>query len=420
MARDLTNQMPGFTTAEAHRVEYNWIQGVEKLEDYRLGGYHPIMIGCMLHDRYKIVDKLGHGGYSTVWLAYDTNVKQYVALKVNIADAHPREAKAFRALSQPLLDNTRIHESPSTSLPSPPIHPGRDRGPNGTHACYTVAPAECNLREISFSRLFPLDVARALSLRRCYVHGDIHLRNILIKPPSSLDDLSIERFYKKYGEPETVSITRCNGDPLPPYIPTKAVIPILLGKYAEKFTLRDTRLGKDCHTPQALRAPEAMFRPNSPLTFASDIWSLATAIWEIMGMKALFSTDFVPEDDIVAQQVDVLGMMPSEWWVRWEGRGRFFDAERRPTETYSENRWPDLEGSFDDGIQRWRRRWGGEIEKDEKRVFLDLIRRMLMFKPEERLTVEEVLNSEWMVKWALPDYQQSLELCSRPMERHAD
>lgn len=52
-------------------------------------------------------------------------------------------------------------------------HPGRRlvpelldefevRGPNGTHTCYTVTLAACNLRDVSFS-LFPLDVARALS-----------------------------------------------------------------------------------------------------------------------------------------------------------------------------------------------------------------------------------------------------------------
>jgi hypothetical protein len=37
------------------------------------------------------------------------------------------------------------------------------RAPNGEDAFYAVAPAQCNLREISFSRLFPIEVSRALS-----------------------------------------------------------------------------------------------------------------------------------------------------------------------------------------------------------------------------------------------------------------
>lgn len=44
----------------------------EPLERYRKGGYHPIHLGDTLKDgRYKILHKLGWGGYATVWLARD-------------------------------------------------------------------------------------------------------------------------------------------------------------------------------------------------------------------------------------------------------------------------------------------------------------------------------------------------------------
>lgn len=169
------------TVAES-RIEYNWINGVETLEEYRPGGYHPVMVGDVLHGRYHIADKLGFGGYSTVWLARDTHLQRYVAVKINIADSCSRETKALKALSAPLS---------SSSLP---VHPGQGliptildefkvRGPNGEHTCYTVTPAQCNLREISFSRLFPHEVARALSYglaqavaythSRGYVHGGL-------------------------------------------------------------------------------------------------------------------------------------------------------------------------------------------------------------------------------------------------------
>lgn len=171
----------GSTTAENHRIEYNWIKGVEPLEKYQPGGYHPVIVRDVLHDRYHIVDKLGFGGYSTVWLARDTHLHRYVAVKVNTANSLPREPKVLKVLSAPL---------PRPSL----VHPGRGsipvlldefkvRGPNGEHTCYTVAPAQCNLREISFSRLFPLEVARALSYglaqavaythSQGYVHGGL-------------------------------------------------------------------------------------------------------------------------------------------------------------------------------------------------------------------------------------------------------
>jgi serine/threonine protein kinase len=83
--------------------KYNWIDGGENLEKYEPGGYHPIMIGDTLQERYQVVDKLGFGGYSTVWLARDLRLSQYVAVKVGIADSPDRdslrrELKALQAL----------------------------------------------------------------------------------------------------------------------------------------------------------------------------------------------------------------------------------------------------------------------------------------------------------------------------------
>ncbi|RDI86973.1 hypothetical protein Vi05172_g3207 [Venturia inaequalis] len=44
----------------------------EPLHRYRRGGYHPISLGDLLKDgRYRIMHKLGWGGYSTVWAARD-------------------------------------------------------------------------------------------------------------------------------------------------------------------------------------------------------------------------------------------------------------------------------------------------------------------------------------------------------------
>lgn len=44
----------------------------EPLHRYRPGGYHPVHLGDVLKDgRYKILHKLGFGGYSTVWVARD-------------------------------------------------------------------------------------------------------------------------------------------------------------------------------------------------------------------------------------------------------------------------------------------------------------------------------------------------------------
>ena len=63
-------------------MEYHWIDGAECLDLYEPGGYHPVMVNDLRHNRYRIVDKLGFGGYSTLWLAQDEREKGYVAVKI--------------------------------------------------------------------------------------------------------------------------------------------------------------------------------------------------------------------------------------------------------------------------------------------------------------------------------------------------
>lgn len=136
---------------------------------------------------------------------------------------------------------------------------------------------------------------------------DLHLRNVLVKLPSTFDDLSTVQFRKEFGEPETIPITRTDGKPLPPNVPQAAVIPLYSGKKAQDFTMDDARglvlsdfgesfapatdprRGKNCNIPIAKTAPEALFKPDTPLSYPSDIWSLGIAIWEILGMKSIFS-----------------------------------------------------------------------------------------------------------------------------------
>src|ERR1700738_3174039 len=43
----------------------------EKQEDYRLGGYHPVRLGDVMNEQYRVIRKLGYGQYSTVWLVED-------------------------------------------------------------------------------------------------------------------------------------------------------------------------------------------------------------------------------------------------------------------------------------------------------------------------------------------------------------
>jgi len=54
----------------------------EGIDDYKKGGYHPVFVGEVLNGRYVILQKLGWGHFSTVWLSKDVKYNTYVAIKV--------------------------------------------------------------------------------------------------------------------------------------------------------------------------------------------------------------------------------------------------------------------------------------------------------------------------------------------------
>ncbi|CAG9313737.1 unnamed protein product [Blepharisma stoltei] len=64
----------------------------ESSKDYRPGGYHPVHIGELFLNRYIVVQKLGWGHFSTVWLCKDTKYGTYVAMKVQRSAPNYTEA----------------------------------------------------------------------------------------------------------------------------------------------------------------------------------------------------------------------------------------------------------------------------------------------------------------------------------------
>lgn len=74
------------------------------------------------------------------------------------------------------------------------------------------------------------------------------------------------------------------------------------------------------------------------------------------------------------------------------------DAKRR-----SQGTGRSLVNRFVDSIQEPREEFAMEgVGETEKIALLAIFQAMLAFRPSERATTKEIIESEWMLKWALP------------------
>ncbi|RMZ46038.1 hypothetical protein CA14_005425 [Aspergillus flavus] len=291
-------------------------------------------------------------------------------------------------------------------------------GPNGKHKCIVTPPARMGLfdaKEASTFGLFRPKVAQSITAQLSSFVGrhSFTVKVLFIAFPDAIDCLSTSELYKLFGEPESgakfvVMASHCQ-------MAYRRIDDLVFGE--EKIILSDFGESFNPHkTPRfssktlpLLQPPEAIFS-DEPLSFASDIWTLACTIWEISGQRPLFEASWPTADRVTAEQVEVLGILPPEWWGKWSRRLEWFNekGELRPETSRSHDSirrtWDQRFGYC---IQQPRAEAGLEkMTEKEKSAFEDMLRSMLTFRPEERATAQEVLHSDWMKGWGEPALEE--------------
>jgi serine/threonine-protein kinase SRPK3 len=159
---------------------------IENPTKYRPGGFHPVAIGDELHDgRYRVIHRLAHGAYATVWMALDQRPvstaptrSRYVAVKIGTARYDTTEATILRQ-----LHNKPESRSCSLNLADRKTQQDVSRfviavldefdihGPNGTHHCLVselLGPSVSALQHrsgIGGWGLMPLSIARQVAVQ---------------------------------------------------------------------------------------------------------------------------------------------------------------------------------------------------------------------------------------------------------------
>jgi len=197
--------------------DYSDDGGDEGEDGYRPGGYHPVNVGERYHTRYTVLQKLGWGHFSTVWMVHDKKCKvgpyptpEYVALKVQKSAPHYRESaideiELLKSASDCARSDKVLQEFGPSYDPSVVLLLDHfdHTGPNGTHMCMVFEMLGENLLEVIKKydyKGIPIDIVRTIAKQICVgldflhrhchiIHTDLKPENLLIsrppKPPSA-------------------------------------------------------------------------------------------------------------------------------------------------------------------------------------------------------------------------------------------
>ncbi|KAI1644296.1 kinase-like protein [Daldinia loculata] len=301
----------------------------EDLENYEPGGFHPVHLGDVYDRHYRVVHKLGFGGFSTVWLARETITNRWVALKIVAARESPTYEDRSVIARNPSIAGSRLFVTVDRQF--------WIDGPNGRHLCLVLPALGPDLSKLSrgiysrvnpaFAREVSLQAARALIQLHLngLCHGDFTVSNMALRLINEFDLYEEDYLFELFGRPQTAPLRTYSGDPPGPHGPKYIVVPldfcssatnllsseICIIDFDQSFTITGPPLERP-GIPAKYLAPEiAVGRPASP---ASDIWALGCAIFRIRsGDDLFFDYDTDTPTDALRQIVKALGELPEEW-----------------------------------------------------------------------------------------------------------
>ncbi len=139
-------------------------------------------------------------------------------------------------------------------------------------------------------------------------------------PP--IDSLSIGKIYQGFGETPKTIIERTDGIPTGPKVPSYSVMPtqlvtpsdeisdprIITSDFGEAW-LSDTETREEIQTPVLFLPPETTFAKDL-IGKSAEVWSLGCTLYEILGERPLFEGFMPDKDDIIAEMVSSLGLLP--------------------------------------------------------------------------------------------------------------
>ncbi|KAF1841371.1 kinase domain-containing protein [Cucurbitaria berberidis CBS 394.84] len=368
----------------------------EQLDEFRKGVYYPVNIGDVFASKYQVVGKLGFGVSSTVCR------HAYATLKVFTREKgmHEEEYNIYQILGKGNASHPGYgHVRTALDIFTIPRQ-------GGDHRCLVQKPMWDSFRDLlnrNPTHRFTDELLRAtlpqvlLALDYLHsecniVHTDIKADNIMIE----IEDQSILDAFvdaelahpspRKIVDGKTIYASR--GFSLP-----KEYGKVVLSDFGSAVR-GDQRQVHDAQ-PNVYRCPEVMLQ--TEWSYPADVWNVGAMIWDLYEDKHLFHGNH-PEDGRymtkchLAEVVAMLGPPPGDLLERGSRSKEFFDKEGTLLNAQTRGNWiadvpiPELTlESLEENL-----------EQEAKREFLEFVRCMLQWSPEDRKTAKQLLEHPWL------------------------
>ncbi|EGR51866.1 uncharacterized protein TRIREDRAFT_55719 [Trichoderma reesei QM6a] len=325
---------------------------------YRPGGFHPVYIGDIFNDRWKVLNKIGYGRYSTVWLVRDLQ-----ACAICYGQGHGTFEKE-------ILINLRHGDKSHTGYPfvCHLLDDFEHQGPNGTHVCLIfelMGETLCSFGTLFRENMIPGSVMRKFTIQLLVALDFAHDHNIIhtdIKPDNIFANTRLIDF------------------------------DVTLGDWGVSSWI-DRHLCEVIQ-PVALRSPEVLI--GAPWDASTDWWNLGAVVLEVYRAVRMFDGRIAPDGrydvrEHLAEIVDLFGPFPKSLLDRGNQdlvRG-IFDDEGRVKDQEPFNRPGLASEAFMPGLS--------QEQRDDCASFLKLL---MKIDPTERPSTVDLLRHRWLA--ALP------------------
>ncbi|ETR96750.1 kinase-like protein [Trichoderma reesei RUT C-30] len=382
---------------------------------YRPGGFHPVYIGDIFNDRWKVLNKIGYGRYSTVWLVRDLQAcddvsEQFRALKVLSAICYGQGHGTFE---KEILINLRHGDKSHTGYPfvCHLLDDFEHQGPNGTHVCLIfelMGETLCSFGTLFRENMIPGSVMRKFTIQLLVALDFAHDHNIIhtdIKPDNIFvkfrDYSRIESGYLQqripYQDRQETKYRPIPHSPLGHFYFDEANTRLIdfdvtLGDWGVSSWI-DRHLCEVIQ-PVALRSPEVLI--GAPWDASTDWWNLGAVVLEVYRAVRMFDGRIAPDGrydvrEHLAEIVDLFGPFPKSLLDRGNQdlvRG-IFDDEGRVKDQEPFNRPGLASEAFMPGLS--------QEQRDDCASFLKLL---MKIDPTERPSTVDLLRHRWLA--ALP------------------